>query len=310
MKRISVTIGIPAYQSELNIAALLNSLIKQKQENINIQKILVYADGCTDDTVKNAKSVKNKKIQVIASRKNKGFAYALQSLIDKNNSEIFVGLNDDIRIDSNSTIQELVKPFRNKKVGLVAGNIKALAPKTFIGRCVYASFLVFEPLRYEIENGLTDLTCDGKIFALKKDFAKTLNLKKRSVGNVDIFLYYENLRQGRVYKFAKNSQIFFRLPETIKDFKSQESRAILSRKLMASQFGELFKTKHKFSKITYLVSAFKVFIQYPLETVVFKLLINKSLNLNKRSSLKWKLALTTKKLSLLFTDFESFFMSL
>ena len=305
MKKTTVTIGIPAYQSESNIAQLLNSLVKQKQIGIKIENILVYADGCTDKTIVNARSVKSKIIQVMASGKNKGYAFALQSLINKSKSDVFVGLNDDIKIISSSVIENLVKPFTDKKVGIVGGNIKALTPKTFIGRCIYASYLVFEPMRYGINRGHTDLTCDGKIFALSRGFAKTLNLKKTQVGNVDIYLYYENLKQGRVYKFAKKAEIWFRLPETIDDFQSQEVRARVSRKLMQSKFKKFFASSHKLPKMEYLKSAIRVFKKYPLETIAFKLVINNLSAISKKSYKKWDLALTTKKLALLASDFES-----
>lgn len=302
MKRISVTIGIPAYQSQDNIVQLLRSLLNQIQKGVNIEKIIVYADGCTDKTVPNAKSVKSKKIQIINSGKNQGFAYALQSLIKRNKSQIFVGLNDDIRLDSKLVISELAKKFSNKNTGLVGGNIKALKPTTFIGRCIYASYLVFEQLRYSIKKGNTDLTCDGKIFAISNDFAKTLNLAKTKVGNVDIFLYYENLRQKRRYAFAKKAEVKFRLPETIEDFKSQEIRSQISRKTIQERFGSLFTENHKFSKFIYFSSVSRVFIKYPLETIIFKILINSRLSSSKKNHFKWKLALTTKKLAFFISE--------
>lgn len=302
MKKVSVTIGIPAYQSENNIVNLLRSLLAQAQKNITIEKIIVYADGCTDQTVSNAKSVKSKKIQIINSKKNLGFAHALQYLIKKSKSQVFVGLNDDIRIDSDQVINELVKKFSNKKIGLVGGNIKALQPKTFIGRCIYTSYLVFESLRYSIKNGNSDLTCDGKIFALSQDFAKTLDLAKTKVGNVDIYLYYENLRQQRQYAFSKKAEVKFRLPETIEDFKSQEIRSQISRKAIQARFGSLFSENHKFNIVTYLSSVARVFIKYPIETIIFKILINSRLTINKKNHYKWKLALSTKKLAFFISE--------
>lgn len=307
MKKTSVTIGIPAYQSEANISNLLTSLMKQKQKNIDIENIIVYSDGSKDRTAKNAKSINSKRIKVIDSKKNKGFAYAFNYLLKANRSDVFVELNDDIRIDSEFVIEEIVKPFRSyKNVGLVSGNIKALEPKSLIGQCIYTSYLVFLPLRLSYMNGETDLTCDGKILALSKDFAKSLKLESSKVGNVDIYLYYENLRQKRLYKFAKKATVFFRLPESLRDFKNQEKRSVISRNLMQKNFGELFLVGHKISKLAYLKSALSVFLRYPLQTFLFKLLVNRSSVSGKKSSIKWKLALTTKKLSLLFSDYESF----
>lgn len=305
MRKTTVTIGIPTYQSELNIAPLLKSLLEQRQRNIKIEKILVYSDGSTDNTVKEARSIKSKKIQVINSKKNRGFAYALQYLLSRNKSEVFVELNDDIKINSDSVIEELIKPFKNKAVGLVGGNIQALQPKTFIGRCIYTSYLVFLPLRGNIKRGETDLTCDGKIVALSRDFAKTLDLRRIDVGNVDIYLFYENLRQNRLYKFAKKAVILYRIPETIDDFKNQELRARASRNLMKKHFQSLFLDNHKISRLDYLKSATSVFLKYPLKSLIFKMIINRYFMSTRQSFQKWRLALTTKKLSILFMDLES-----
>lgn len=307
----TVTIGIPAYQSEENIKSLLKSLLKQKQQKIIIEKILVYVDGATDKTVENAKSIKSKRIQVINATKNHGFAYALQTLINKSTSSIFVGLNDDIRLESTNVIEELAKPFiKNKSIGLVGGNIIALKPRTYTGRCIYTSYLVFESLRYKINKGKSDLTCDGKVFALSSEFAETLNLKKAGVGNVDIYLYYENLRQGRSYSFAKKAKILFRLPEAITDFQSQEVRSQVTRKLIKDQFGSLFISNHVFPKLLLIKSLLSVFLKFPLETLLFKLYIRSFLSKNRRFRSKWKLALTTKKLGFILSELGGFGTSL
>ncbi len=304
MKKTTVTIGIPAFQSEQNIVPLLRSLLGQKTKRAKIEKILVYSDGSKDLTVKNARSVKSNKIYVFQSRKNHGYAYALQQLIKKSKSEIIIGLNDDIIINSNKVIEELIKPFiKNAKVGLVGGNIKALPPKTFIGKCIYTSYLIFEPLRYEFKKGESHLTCDGKVLALRKDLAKSLKLTNFPVGNVDIFLYYENLKQGRIYKFTKKAEVAYRLPETIRDFKNQESRATASRDLVKKQFSTLYKIHQKVPVFSYIKSAVKVFIKYPIETLYFKFIINKPEKINLGTNFKWKLALTTKKLGVILMDF-------
>ncbi len=305
-KKTSVTIGIPAYYSEQNIGSLLTSLLEQNQRHIFIKQILVFVDGSKDKTIKQAKAVKSRKIKIFASKKNRGYAYALQFLMRKSNSGVFVGLNDDILIKSNNIIEDLVKPIiKDKKVGLVGGNIKALPPKTFVGKCIFTSYLVFETLRYNLQNGGTYLTCDGKILALSKDFAKNLSLTKTQVGNVDIFIYFQNLRKGLRYKFAKKAEVYYRLPETIADFRSQETRAANSRDLIKKQFSKFYK-EYAFSKTAYLMSALKILLKYPLETIAFKLLINRGIKKQNKSVSTWKLALTTKKLSLLFVHSEEF----
>lgn len=307
MKKYTVTIGIPAYYSEDNIKKILKSLLNQKEASVKIEKILVYVDGCKDKTAENAKSIKSKTIEVIGARKNRGYAYSLGYLIKKNTSDIFVGLNDDIRIDSDQLIENLVKPFKkNRKVGLVGGNIQALRPETFVGRCIYTSYLAFLPLR-NLKNGRTHLTCDGKIIALSRAFAETLKLTDAPVGNADIFIYFENLRQKRAYEYADNAKVFFRLPESIHEFRNQESRSLASQHLIKKYFGYSFDSNLLFPKKEYIKSVLQVFLKHPLESVFFKLFINRRVAIKNKHFWKWRLAFTTKKLALLFfTDGQSF----
>ena len=43
MKSLAVTIGIPAYNEEANIAFLLEDILKQRQETFQLKKILVIS---------------------------------------------------------------------------------------------------------------------------------------------------------------------------------------------------------------------------------------------------------------------------
>lgn len=297
-KKLTVTIGIPAYQSAHNIKNLLRALLKQKENLIVIEKILIYADGCTDKTVEEAKSIKNSRIKVFWEKVNKGYAYSLQYLINRSTSDVFVGLNDDIKIKSHSVIETLVRPIiEDKKIGLVAGSVVSLLPKTFIGRCIYASFLTFLPIRLQWRNGESQLTCDGKILALKKSFYKSLKLLSVPTATVDIYLYFENLRQGRKYAFAKDASVYYRLPETIGDYRNQQERTLRGIDVMRRHFGKIVDAEHQVPLKLYWLTGFKVFLKYPLESLFFKVVINSFYFLPREKEFKkWRLAKSTKNL--------------
>lgn len=297
MKRISVTIGIPAYQSEKNIGQLLNSLVRQKEGIIDIEKILVYVDACTDKTAEKVKEIKDPRIKLYIGTKNRGYASSLQFLIDKNKSEVFVELNDDIKIESLETIQNLIKPLlKDPKIGLVGGNILALQPKTFIGKCIYTSYLAFQSLRLNYRNGVSRLTVDGKILAIRKDLASKLSLDKNDTGNTDVFIYFACLKKGFKYAFAKEAQVLYRLPESFDDFRNQEQRTMRSFAVLRQQFGEIVEKEWSIPKRLYILGMLKVFLKYPLNAMIFKI-GNSFYLLPKEKSFKtWKLAKTTKEL--------------
>ena len=73
-EKVSVTIGIPAYNEEANIGHLLKSLIKQKEEDFKIDKIIVSSDGSTDRTIEIVKSFKDSRIKLLDNKKRRGQA--------------------------------------------------------------------------------------------------------------------------------------------------------------------------------------------------------------------------------------------
>jgi glycosyltransferase involved in cell wall biosynthesis len=48
--KLTVTIGIPAYNEEKSISNLLDSIIEQTQKDYVLEKVIVACDGCTDKT--------------------------------------------------------------------------------------------------------------------------------------------------------------------------------------------------------------------------------------------------------------------
>lgn len=60
MKKLTVTIGIPAYKEEKNIVRFLKSVLMQKEDGFKLNEIWVHSDRSVDRTVKLAKSLKSK----------------------------------------------------------------------------------------------------------------------------------------------------------------------------------------------------------------------------------------------------------
>ena len=49
-KKLTVSVGIPAYDEEANIKSLLEAILQQRQENFILKSIIVVSDGSTDRT--------------------------------------------------------------------------------------------------------------------------------------------------------------------------------------------------------------------------------------------------------------------
>lgn len=301
-KKPTVTVGISAYQSEKNIEKLITTLLLQKESEIEIEKIIVYCDGCKDNTGKIVKKIQVKspnRIQLLDVKKNKGYAYSVQKIIEKNKSQFLVLLNDDILIRSTTFVENLAKTMiKNTKIGYACGNIVPLQPTNFIGRCVYVSFLTYQPLRLQYKKGISPFTVDGKVMILRKEFADSLNLSStKETGNVDIFIYFATLSSGWKYAFVTNAKVYYRLPETISDFRNQEMRTRKSKVILEKYFGDIVREEWSIPKDLYLLSSISSFIKYPIESLFFKFVVsNFYLFRNDHFFKTWQLAESTKNL--------------
>src|SRR5581483_5630259 len=107
---ITVDVGIPALNEELNIRRMLQSIGTQKQINYHIERIILLSDGSTDKTVQYAKSLKLPNLHIIEHRKRQGLAKAWYDLLHVAKADILVLLDADIELSNENTLAELVKP--------------------------------------------------------------------------------------------------------------------------------------------------------------------------------------------------------
>ena len=82
MKSLAVTIGIPAYNEEANIAFLLEDILKQRQETFQLKKILVISDGSADATADIARRYESSGVCVKDDGERKGKAMRLNEIFD------------------------------------------------------------------------------------------------------------------------------------------------------------------------------------------------------------------------------------
>ena len=64
-QKLTVTVGIPAYNESANITHLLRALLEQKDNGFVLESIIVMSDGSTDDMVARAQSVNDPRITVV-----------------------------------------------------------------------------------------------------------------------------------------------------------------------------------------------------------------------------------------------------
>ncbi len=112
---MEVTIGIPAYNEEKNIASIIVKLKKISS------RIIICNDGSTDSTGLIAKELG---VMVINHQKNQGYGAAIKSIFLKAKeigSEVLVTLDADGQHDVNE-IDKILKPITDDKSDVVIGS--------------------------------------------------------------------------------------------------------------------------------------------------------------------------------------------
>ena len=96
-------------------------MLNSKYENF---EIIVVNDGSIDNSKEVIQSyIKDKNIKFINFEKNKGKRTAIYEAIKVSTSDIIITIDSDTIIKEN-TILNLIQPFKDQKIGAVAGNIK------------------------------------------------------------------------------------------------------------------------------------------------------------------------------------------
>jgi cellulose synthase/poly-beta-1,6-N-acetylglucosamine synthase-like glycosyltransferase len=117
----TVSILIPTYNEAENIEKLIRLLLNQKiSENFILKEIMVVASGCTDETEKLVNEFESK-VRLITQSTRDGKASAINLFLKNIKSDIVVIQSADTLPADEYTIDNLLKPFQGKKIGLTAG---------------------------------------------------------------------------------------------------------------------------------------------------------------------------------------------
>jgi len=138
----SVSIVIPAYNEETSIKDAIKSLLNLDYPKDRYE-IIVVDDGSTDKTIDIVKEFKHVKL---ITQKNSGKASALNTALRNCNSELFVCLDADSRVEARALL-ETIGHLSDKKVAAAISAIKIDEPKSFIEKLQWHEYLMSSFLR-------------------------------------------------------------------------------------------------------------------------------------------------------------------
>lgn len=304
-RKLTVSIGIPAYNEEANIKQLLIALLSQKRKNFILKEIIVISDGSTDNTVKETRSVRNRLITVIEGRNRLGKSKRLNEIFKRFRGDILFLLDADVSLKENGLFEYVIKNSSFEKDGLVTVRPQPLPGASFFEKSINHSVDMINYIRVNWDNGRNFLSFRGTFFALWGPFAKKIHLHPRMVSQ-DAYLYFLARSKDYKTKYFSNKTVYYKSPTHFSDHVSQSHRYSETYKELDSSF---ISSSHSYvpnSVFMHTLIPKKIlvlaFIRYFLKNPVYFLsycLISIAVKLKKgiRTSHQWDLAVSTKRLT-------------
>ena len=267
----TVTIGIPAYNEEANIGYLLRSLIKQKEEDFTIDKIIVSSDGSTDRTVEVVKSVKDSRIKLLYGKKRSGQASRQNQIVKYVTSGIFVLLEADTLPVDNNYLKNLIKPLISKaglRFGVIFGEAVPLPPKNLFERIMYFKTTLKKKIGRSSYGNDHLQKCSGY---RGRAFSIELARKIKWVNNVpeDIYSLFISQQMEAMIGYAQNAKIYYRLPGNFRDYLRQYTKYSSGRKSVLEYFPREIVKNSEFPLVSASTEVIKAFIKNPVMAILY-----------------------------------------
>jgi len=214
-KVIKCSIGIIAHNEETNIPRLLDAVLSSVMTHARIGEILVISSGSTDntDTIVSVYEKSHKKIRLITQPERLGKASAVNLFIENAKYEVCLLISADVLPDK-YTIERLIRPFYNSRVGMTGGRpIPTNISTEFVG---FAVNLMWK-LHHQMSKFKPKL---GEMVAFRKVF-KCIP-EKTAVDEASIEAIVTACGFECVY--VSNATVYNKGPETISDFIKQRRR--------------------------------------------------------------------------------------
>jgi glycosyltransferase involved in cell wall biosynthesis len=299
--KLKISIGIPAYNEQENIGALLNELIKQSEDTFIISEIIVISDQSTDDTDLIVKefSKTHKIVKLFRNHTRRGQALSQNRIIKKFDNDILVLLNADLLPKKKTFIKELIKPLSNNKaIGIVSAKLIPIPPDTFFERIIYFSVQIKTAIFESYKEGNNLFLCRGGARAFSKSFVKKLIFPK--LINEDSYSYLTCIEKGFTFVYGEKAKMYIKLPITMHDHLNQSKRFAMNKEEMSHYFLKTLLDEQYFIPKIIVI---KVLLEYLFAnpfyyfSYIVVLVLTKIIPLERKLSPTWELSQSSKNLS-------------
>lgn len=270
--KLTVSLGIPAYNEEANIKHLLKSLLAQKQDKFLLKEIIVISDGSTDKTVKFVQSFRNPKIRVIDGTKRFGQSQRQNQIISLFKGDILVLIEADTLPSNSDAVNNLVTPFcrdNNYNLGMVVGYAVGIAPKNFFEKITVHGAKIKKEVFNEWKDGKNLYTSNGYAMrAFSPDFLA--QLKWPEDVSEDSYAYLKLCQLGFSIVKRPNAITYVKNVTNFNDRLKQSTKFISGKNSFKNYFSPQFVDNEFNLPITLILKhILKEFIKQPALTLLY-----------------------------------------
>ncbi len=212
-----ISILIASFKEPKTITKSIKYFLKQNiKERYEI--IVSAPDLETQEAVKKLKK-NNKKIKLIKD-KGKGKPAALNLMFKKAKGEILILSDGDVFVGKNS-VNNLLKHFKDKKVGAVSGKpIPKNSRKNMLGFWAYLLTEGIHKQRIHQKDNNQNITCSGYLYGIR-------NIIKKIPEDIladDAYITFKIIEKGYKTEYEEKAKVYVTYPKSLQDWIRQKKR--------------------------------------------------------------------------------------
>ncbi|MDQ3008883.1 MAG: glycosyltransferase [bacterium] len=278
--RGGVSVIIPVYNEQENIAATIDSVLKNKRR---LMEIIVVNDGSTDGSLKVIRKIqaKHRSIIKVIKIKNSGKAAALNVGIQAARFGVIVTMDGDT-IFTPDTIEHLVRPFGDKTVAGVAGKVCVTDAKNLLNHFQHLEYVIAQNVDKVAFNYLNAVgVIPGPVGAWRKSVVLAQNGYSHQTLVEDQDLTLAVLSSGSKVLYQPLARAYTETPYTLNDFIKQRMRWVFGTiQCLYKYRSHAVKTKSKSLQLVVLPNTLIYSVILPLLYPLLDVMLVASLAIN------------------------------